>query len=76
MAITAACTRDATSSLRSTCCTWIFTVVSAMPSSRAISLLLAPRAMPRRISCSRGDSLDSGVVAGAASRGPAAEAPR
>ncbi len=39
VAITAACTREPTSSLRSTCCTWILTVVSAMPRSRPISLL-------------------------------------
>jgi hypothetical protein len=45
LAITAACTRELTSSLRRMCCTWILTVVSAMSSSRAISLLLAPRAM-------------------------------
>ena len=65
VAITAACTREATSSLRSTCCTWILTVVSAMPSSRAMTLLLAPRAMPRRISCSRGDSCAIGETGGA-----------
>ena len=39
-AITAACTRELTSSLRRMCCTWIFTVVSAMPSERA-DLLVA-----------------------------------
>jgi hypothetical protein len=37
------------------CCTWIFTVVSAMSSTRAISLLLMPRAISRSTSSSRGD---------------------
>ena len=55
-AITAACTRELTFSLRKMCCTWIFTVVSAMSSARAISLLLEPRAISRSTSSSRGDS--------------------
>ena len=41
-----------------------------MPSSRAISLLLAPRAMPRRMSRSRGDSCSIGD-GGACGRGVA-----
>ncbi len=57
---TAACTRELRFSLRRMCCTWILTVVSAMPRSRAIALLLAPCAMWCRISCSRGDRLASG----------------
>lgn len=51
--------------MRSTCCTCTLTVVLAIHSTRAISLLLSPRAMPRRMSSSRGDSVDRGV-AGAA----------
>jgi hypothetical protein len=50
------------------CCTWIFTVVSAMSSERAISLLPWPCAMPHRISCSRGDKASS-FDAGAAGSG-------
>ena len=64
---TAACTRELRLSLRRMCCTWIFTVASAMASSRATSLLLAPLAISERISRSRGDRLwmGSGSTAGA-----------
>ena len=53
------------------CWTWIFTVASAMPSARATSLLLAPRAMWARISRSRADRL---VIGSAAAGAAAAEA--
>ena len=78
--MTAACTRELTSSLRRMCWTWILTVVSTMPCSRAISLLLAPRAMLRRMSSSRGDRLAMAasmlLTAGAGATGVAAAAPR
>ena len=59
---TAACTRLVRSSLRRMCWTWILTVLSATSSSRAISLLLAPRARKARISRSRG--LNAGCAGG------------
>jgi len=52
----AACTLEARPSLRRMCCTWIFTVASAMPRARAISLLLSPRATSSSVSRSRTDS--------------------
>ena len=58
------------------CWTWILTVVSAMSSARAISLLLAPRAMWFRISCSRGDRLWMGSASGGGARGVAARVQR
>jgi hypothetical protein len=65
-AYTAACTRLERLSLRNIPCTWIFTVLSATPRSRAISLLLAPRASSSRISRSRGESFSWAVAAGGA----------
>ncbi len=68
----AACTRELRSSLRRMCCTWILTVVSAMSRARAISLLLAPRAMCARICLSRGERLLIGSASGAGSAGDSA----
>ncbi len=60
-------------SLRRMCWTWILTVVSAISSARPISLLLAPRAIRARISCSRGDRLwiGSASLSGAGGGGTA-----
>ncbi len=54
------------------CCTWIFTVVSAMSRARAISLLLAPRAISRSTSSSRGDSCGAGSASSGAGSGSGA----
>jgi hypothetical protein len=58
-AYTAAWTRELRLSLRRMCWTWIFTVVSAMSRSRAMTLLLAPREISVRISRSRADRISS-----------------
>jgi hypothetical protein len=45
------------------CCTWIFTVVSAMSSSRAISLLLSPRAISSQdLALARRQQVQAGVA--------------
>jgi hypothetical protein len=72
---TAACTRELRFSLRRMCCTWIFTVASAMFSSRATSLLLAPLAIRARISRSRGDRLWMGSASTAGGGAAAAPCP-
>ena len=68
--------RGARRGLRSTCCAWIFTVVSAMPRGGR-SPVARRRAMPRRISllARRGRSSGEGP-ARAARRRPPAWAPR
>ena len=55
------------------CCTWIFTVVSAIASVRAISLLLAPSAICSSTCCSRAESWAKGSGAGCAAAAGAVE---